>query len=234
MNPDEKDFLNKVIMPLFDPNAVDDPALPLWVCNIIKHFHGTGINKLLEIVKNHDFDSYGIGLMAGSAKHIETMLETLPEVKKEILDLMKGTELDKKLEQAEEKFTELKDFTGDYEQEISKGSNHEESTYLLGKSEGLQSIIDQDGQIKGAKDNTKLLGILYLIWPCIDENCSTRRELYDFLLKSFWKPKSPEDEFDILMAEAVPPKVLGSYERVEKLLKRIGFNPAAVGRPKNE
>ena len=233
MNPEAEEYLNKVMMPLLDPNSINDEALPLWVRNIIKHFHLTGVKKLFDAISNEDFGSHGIGLMAGSAKHIETMLESLPEFKEEILDLMKGTELDKKLDQAEEEFTELKDFIGDYEQEISKGSNHEESKYLEGKSEGLQLIRDEEGQIKGVRDNTQLLFLIYRLWPVIEEQCKTRRELYEFLLKNTWKSSEPEEKFNILMVEADPPSVVGSYERVEKILKRIRFNPATVGRPKS-
>ncbi|MDA7758031.1 hypothetical protein N8920_09025, partial [Opitutales bacterium] len=203
------------------------------VRNIVKHFHGTGIKALFDAIGSEDFGSHGIGLMAGSLKHIETMLESFPEVKEENLDLMKGTELEKKLDQAEEVFTEMKDFIGDYEQEISKGSNHEESKYLEGKSEGLQLIKDEEGQIKGARDNTQFLLLIYRLWPVIEEQCKTRRELYEFLLKITWKSSETVEKFNILMVEADPPPVVGSYERVEKILKRIRFNPATVGRPKS-
>ena len=233
MNPEAEEYLNKVMMPLLDPNSINDEALPLWVRNIIKHFHLTGVKKLFDAISNEDFGSHGIGLMAGSVKHIETMLESLPEVKEEILDLMKGTELYKKLDQAEEELIELKDFIGDYEQEISKGSNHEESKYLEGKSEGLQLIKDEEGQIKGARDNTQLLFLIYRFWPVIEVQCKTRREFYEFLLKNTWKSFEPEEKFNILMVEADPPSVVGSYERVVKILKRIRFNPATVGRPKS-
>lgn len=234
MNEEEEEYLNKVMMPLLDPRSIDDEGLPLWVRNIIKHFHLTGVKKLFDAISNEDFGSHGIGLMAGSAKHIESMLESLPEVKEEILDPMKGTELDKKLDQAEEKLTELKDFIGAYEQEISKGSNHEESKYLEGKSEGLHLIKDEEGQIKGARDNTQLLFLIYRFWPVIEVKCKTRRELYEFLLKNTWKSSEPEEKFNILMVEADPPSVVGSYERVEKILKRILFNPATVGRPRKK
>jgi len=217
MNQEAEEYINKVMMPLLEPNSINDEEIPLWVRNIVKHFHGTGIKALFDAIGSEDFGSHGIGLMAGSLKHIETMLESFPEVKEENLDLMKGTELEKKLDQAEEVFTEMKDFIGDYEQEISKGSNHEESKYLEGKSEGLQLIKDEEGQIKGARDNTQFLLLIYRLWPVIEEQCKTRRELYEFLLKNTWKSSEPEEKFNILMVEADPPPVVGSYERVEKI-----------------
>ena len=233
MNPEAEEYLNKVMKPLLDPNSINDEAIPLWVRNIIKHFHLTGVKKLFDAISNEDFGSHGIGLMAGSAKHIETILESQPQVPKEILGLIKGTELDKNIDQIEQKFTELKHFIGDYEQEISKRSNHEESKYLEGKSEGLQLIKDEKGQIKGARDNTQLLSLIYRLWPVIEEQFKTRRELYEFLLKNTWRSSESEEKFNILMVEADPPSVVGSYERVEKILKRIRFNPATVGRPKS-
>ena len=150
------------------------------------------------------------------------------------LDVVKGTELDKKLDKIEEELTELKDFIGDYEGEITEGPNHEESEYLEGKSEGLQLIKDEEGQIKGAKDNTKLLSIMYSLWPVIEERCKTRRQLYEFLLKAFFKPTSSKEKFDILKVEGDPPLVIGTYERVKKILERIEFSPARPGRPRGK
>lgn len=232
MNQEAEEYINKVMMPLLDSNLINDEEIPVWVRNIIKHFHLTGVKKLFDAIGNEDFGSHGIGLMVGSLKHIITILEDAPELDKDTLDQMKGTELDKKLDQAEEDLTEFEDFIEIYQEKISKGSNHEESKYLEGKSEGLQLIKDEEGQIKGARDNTTLLVIMYLSWPVIEENCRTRRELYEYLLKMFWKPSNSDEKFNILMVEADPPSIIGTYERVQKILKRIGFNPSSLGRPK--
>ena len=232
MNEEAEEYLNKVMMPLLDPRSIDDEGLPIWVRNIIKHFHGTGVKTLFEMIKNKDFDPHGIGLLAGFAKHIETIPQSLPGANKDILEQVKGTEFEKILDQAEVDFDELKEFTRNFEDEISKGTNHEESKYLKGKSEGLQLIRDEKDQIKGARENTKLLAIMYFVWPFIEEQCKTRRELYEFLLKNTWRSSEPEEKFNILMVEADPPSFVGSYERVERVLRRIGFNPAVVGRPR--
>jgi hypothetical protein len=234
MNKEVEEYLSKVMMPLLDLNSIDDEALPLWVRNIVKHFHGTGIKALFDAIGSEDFGSHGIGLLAGSAKHIEAMLEDLPEPDKDTLDLMKGTELDKKLEQIEEELTELKDFIGDYEGEITEGPNHEESEYLEGKSEGLQLIKDEEGQIKGARENTKLLAIMYLAWPFIEEKCKTRRDVYEYLLRKCWKPEKPGEQFDMQTVEAYPPPEIGSYDRIKKILERIEFSPARPGRPRGK
>ena len=231
MHKEVDEYLCKVYLPLFDPESIDDESLPLWVRNAINHFHGTGVKLLLDVIRKKDFGPYEIGLLAGSAKHIDEILESLPKIKQEYLDKLKGTKVGKKFDQIEHKLAEIKILIDGYERDISKDSNHEESKYLKGKSEGLQLIKDEEDQIKGARENTKLLALMYFVWPVVEENCKTRRELYEFLLKSTWKSSEPEEKFNILTVEADPPSVVGSYERVEKVLRRIGFNPAKAGRP---
>tara|TARA_B100001093_G_scaffold419448_1_gene411016 strand:- start:524 stop:1234 length:711 start_codon:yes stop_codon:yes gene_type:complete len=232
MNPETEEYLNKVFMPLLDPKAVDDSDLPIWVRNIIKHFHGTGVKKLLEAIKNENFGPYEKGLFAGSLKHIEAIVETFIEVKEYNPQQIESAEISKQFDQIDEQLTELKNYIGEYEHDIAKGSNHDESEFLRGKSEGLQLIKDEDDQIKGALENTKLLVIIYACWPFIENNCKTRRQLYKDLLKMFWKPSEPDEKFNISMVEANPPAIIGNYERVEKILKRIRFKPAKVGRPR--
>ena len=228
----KEDFLNKVMMPLFDPYSVDNEDLPIWVRNIIKHFHGTGVKKLLEAIKNENLGAYEIGLLAGSLKHIEAIVESFLKVKEYNPPQIESAETSKQFDQIDEQLKELKDFIGGYEHGIANGSNKDESDYLRGKSVGLQLIKDEEDQIKGARENTKLLVVIYAFWPFIEDNCKTRRQLYENLLKMFWKPSEPEEKFNILMVEADPPPLVGSYERVEKILKRIRFRPATVGRPK--
>ena len=43
---------------------------------------------------------------------------------------------------------------------------------------------------------------------------------------------SSKEKFDILKVEGDPPLVIGTYERVKKILERIEFSPARPGRPK--
>ena len=232
MNPEAEEYLNKVLMPLLDPKALDGPDLPIWVRNIIKHFHGTGVKKLLEAIKNENFGPYEKGLFAGSLKHIEAIAEIFIDAKECNLKQKESVESYKHFDLIDEQLTEFKNYIGEFEHGIAKGSNHDESEFLRGKSEGLQLIKDEDDQIKGALGNTKLLAVIYLGWPIIENNCKTRRQLYKVLLKMFWKPSKSIEKFNISMVEADPPKVLGSYERVEKIFKRIQFNPSKVGRPR--
>ena len=51
MDPEAEEYLNKVMMPLLDANSINDEALPLWVRNIIKHFHLTGVKKLFDAIQ---------------------------------------------------------------------------------------------------------------------------------------------------------------------------------------
>jgi len=111
-------------------------------------------------------------------------------------------------------------------------SNHEASEFYQGKSKGLKSLQDEEGNWQGTRLNTELLLVMLSLWPTIEEHFKTRRDVYRLLLAIYFKRENPDAKFDLEKEESNPNPKVGSFERVKKMLKRIGFNPAKPGRPK--
>jgi hypothetical protein len=233
---DQEEKFIKLWDSLSNLESIEDKSLPLWVRNIIESLHETSFKELAPLVDGEPSDPKTAGLAIGLAKHLETIASDIFEKIPNLEDLnSKLSELGEfqnrmdELEQDSEKFEEYENKTLET---INNGSNHDESNFLLGKSEGLQSLQDKDGNFKHQRKNTGVLMLLLISWPDIEEKCKTRRDVYEYLLRKCWKPEKPGEQFDMQTVEAYPPPEIGSYDRIKKILERIEFSPARPGRPR--
>ena len=139
-----------------------------------------------------------------------------------------------RLDEFEKDCEDLREFEKKTLKDIEAATNHKASEFYQGKSDGLKSLQDEEGNWQGTRLNTELLMIMLSLWPIIEKYLKTRREVYRLLLAIYWKRGNPDDKFDVEKAENNPDPSVGSFERVKKMLERIGYNPAKPGRPKKK
>jgi len=235
---DKAEYLKQLMGVLMDPDALEDEKYPIWVRNIVKHLHETVLKDLVRLLEAEPGDPESAGLVIGASKHIESILEktseNLPAIDEALMEEINMGDFQVRVDEFEKDCEDLRDFEKETLKDIETATNHEASEFYQGKSQGLKSLQDEEGNWQGTRLNTELLMIMLSRWPIIEKYFKTKREVYRLLLKIYWKRGNPDDKFDFEKAENNPDPSVGSFERVKKMLERIGYNPAKPGRPKKK
>jgi hypothetical protein len=162
---------------------------------------------------NENDDPYEVAFKIGAAREMrEYLYENLAK-----LENFTGQKTDPSdLDEIEEEFSVIEQIRQKKEQELTKAPRAELAKYHKGMSEGLEAVLDNDGQFKGAKEDSKIALLLLISWPIIQDTIKTRRELYERL--RFWFGQNR----------------VGNFKRMEQMFIRIKFLPAKRGRPKKK
>ena len=200
-------LLNQIV-----PDGMKEDDLPIWVKNLRDKLFSSVFKKFKQFDENADEIDIA-GFVSGAAKHLDESLEDLlstsdipidQDRSNDDLDRFKDDEnlINSFVEEANESFKDL--------------NSDEEIKFMNSKLQGLQSLFDGNLNLKFESLDTKLTLAMLINWPYIQDNIDTRSECYNYLISlPFLK------DFDV-----------GSFERVEKFLQRIGYSPAKPGRPK--
>jgi hypothetical protein len=209
MNPEE--YL-PFLLNQFVPDGMKEDDLPTWVVNLKNKLFSTVFKKFKEVDENAE-ETKIAGFVSGTAKHLDESLEDMlskfdiPVDQVTSNDIFTFFEDDKNLIDA---------FVEEANESQKDLNSKEETKFIKSKLQGLQSLFDGNLNLKFESLDTKITLAMLINWPYIQENIKTRSECYNFLTSlPFLK------DFDV-----------GSYERVEKFLERIGYSPAKPGRPK--
>ena len=209
MNPEEYLLF---LFNQFIPDGMKEGDLPTWVKNLRDKLYSSVFKKFKEFDEKADETEIS-GFISGAAKHLDESLEDLlsksdipinQDMSNDDLDRFKDDEnlINSFIEEANESQKEL--------------NSEEEIKFMYSKLQGLQSLFDGNLNPKFESLDTKLTLAMLINWQYIQDNINTRSECYNYLSSlPFLK------DFDV-----------GSYERVEKFLQRIGYSPAKPGRPK--
>ena len=197
----------------FESNALEDERLPIWVRNILRDIPKS---YLPNISKMEEADPDGIelkGLAIGSGIQIKEILEEkLPQ----FADIMGIDYSESDQSELEEEFNLVDELEEEAQQELSVSKSSKKREFHQAVTEGLEPLLDEEGNLRLAKTNTSLEFLMLFLWPIIEDQCQNRPQLYEFL----------EPICGICNVE------LGDFLRVVKMCERIGFSPAKPGRPK--
>ena len=209
---DQKEIKEKLCW-AFESNALEDERLPIWVRNILRNIPKS---YLPNISKMEGADPEGIelkGLVIGTGIQIK---EILDEKLRQFSDITGIDYSESDQSELEEEFNLVDELEEEVQQELNVSKSSKKREFHKAVTDGLEPLLDEEGNLRLAKTNTSLEFLMLLLWPIIEDQCQNRPQLYEFL-----KP--------ICVICNVE---LGEYERVEKMCERIGFSPAKSGRPK--
>lgn len=205
-----KDYVRKIERAL-EAEAYNDKSLPRWVRNIRKKLDHSIFRIYQECLSDLKSENSKLGFATGAAQELREYLhenllklEEFPEFKIDPNELGK----------LDNDFSDIQSIGEQREKELLYSSSVESAEYYKHKALGLRAILDDNKQLKGAKEDSKICLYLLLSWPVISEKVRTRRELYDILMLWFGQNQ------------------VGDFKRVEKLFERIKYKAAKVGRPK--
>jgi hypothetical protein len=205
-----KEYERKIDRAL-EVGAHNDKALPRWVRNIRKKLDSSIFRIYQKFSSEVKSDNSKLGFAIGAAQELrEYLYDNLPKLESIIVREVDSAELGR----LEEEFTDIISIAERKEKELINAPSVESAEYHHSKAQGLRAILDDNKQLRGAKEDTKICLYLLLSWPVIQEKVRTRRKLYEILLLWFGQNQ------------------VGDFKRVEKLFERIKFKPAKVGRPK--
>lgn len=205
-----QEYVDKVELALL-PEAEKNRKLPRWVRNLRKKINNSIFKIYQKLNLNENDDPYEVAFKIGAAREMrEYLYENLAK-----FENFTGQKTDPSdLDEFEEEFSLIEQIQQKKEQELTNAPRTELAKYHKGMSEGLEAVLDDDGQFKGAKEDTKIALLLLISWPIIQDTVKTRRELYDRLLIRLGQNQ------------------VGDFKRMEQMFIRIKFSPAKRGRPK--
>lgn len=207
MNPDEKRaFLEKA----FSSNAENDVQLPEWVKAIRKKINKSVFKEFEQYLDADPQNLISRGFISGAGKHLKKILT---EKRLELESLIGHKLTDDELSELEDELSELDQFRSEETAKIEDSNQTDWVNFYKGFLLGGQSVFSDEGQIKHESLDTTLSLFMLMNGVYIEENIKTRKACYDYLIEHLGENR------------------VGSYERVEKFLQRIGFCPAKPGRP---
>lgn len=211
---DLKEF-NEKIGWAFEAGADEDERLPVWVRNLYKNIVKSCLPEVGTLKNASSDDFSALGFAFGAGIQCQDIIQEFAPLLASAMGI-KFTEADS--DELETEFSELEFLKKRAEEKLVAATREEKKTYYDSVADGQTPLIDEQGQPQGAKTNTPLEFLMIMSWPVIEENCRTRRQLYEKL----------QPMCKIFNIE------LGNYKRVEKIFERIDFTPAKPGRPKKQ
>ena len=211
---DPKEF-NEKISWAFESGADEDDRLPVWVRNLYKNIVKSCLPEVGSLKDASIDDFSALGFAFGTGIQCQDIIQEFAPLLASAMGI-EFTETDS--DELQTEFSELEFLNKRAEEKLVAATREEKKIYYDSVADGQTPLIDEKGQPQGAKTNTPLEFLMIMSWPVIEENCRTRRQLYEKL----------QPMCKIFNIE------LGNYERVKKMLMRIGFNPAKPGRPKKK
>jgi hypothetical protein len=207
-----QEYVDKVELALL-PEAEKNRKLPRWVRNLRKKINNSIFKIYQKLNLNENDDPYEVAFKIGAAREMrEYLYENLAK-----FENFTGKKTDPSdLDEFEEEYSVIEEIQQKKEQALTNAPRTELAKYHKGMSEGLEAVLDDDGQFKGGKEDSKIALLLLMSWPIIQDTIKTRRELYERL--RFWFGE----------------KRIGDFKRMERMFERIKFSPAKPGRPRKE
>ena len=196
----------------FVPDGMKEDDLPIWVKNLRDKLFSSVFKKFKQFDENADEIDIA-GFVSGAAKHLDESLEDLLSTSDIPIDQDRSND---DLDRFKDDENLINSFVEEANESSKDLNSDEEIKFMNSKLQGLQSLFDGNLNLKFESLDTKLTLAMLINWPYIQDNIDTRSECYNYLISlPFLK------DFDV-----------GSFERVEKFLQRIGYSPAKPGRPK--
>ena len=197
----------------FVPEGMKEEQLPDWVFKLREMLFKTVLKEIISLKDEVPSDAEVDGILIGASFHFTQLVTKMCQIISDVT----GTEFnDSDKQEIIEYFSLKKDFKKNMEEKIEQASQEEYISFHKGKAKGANLIYDTDGQLKHGEINTHIKVFLLMNWPFINESVKTRKALYNLLFKNLGKTR------------------VGSFDRIQKFLIRIGFNPAKPGRPKKK
>jgi hypothetical protein len=196
-----------------EPEAHLNTDLPIWVRNLRLKLNNTIFKPFQFLLEAEPDDLNASGYAIGLARPIkEKLFEKLDELTK--LTGLEFTADDRA--EFDKEYAELEEFKKEKDIEVENSTTDKASEYYGGVSEGMKSLWDKDGQIKGKKLDTDLALYMMMTWPWIEDVIRNRNQMHQVFVDIFGKRRT------------------GSLKRVHRFLERIQFSPAKRGRPRKK